>query len=155
MEGQDARYCDHDENGTRVCAGSQEWKAAVSGDGTNDAQERYSRRDGLANAALGDLDGAGGVEGGRWIWIHAGRQEVVRRADRGFAVGGNFYAAERAGNDRVSRECGRGELEQLGVRSAAAFADHEYESPGDVGEIDRAGQDCGGVWRAEGKSHGG
>src|SRR5439155_2084293 len=64
MERQDSRDRDYDENGTRVCAGPKEWKATVSGDGTSSAEERYSRRDGLANAALGHLDGAGRVEGG-------------------------------------------------------------------------------------------
>ena len=65
---------------------------------------------------------------------------MVRGSHCGVAVGVNFYAAEFAGDDRLSGECGGRELEQFGLRSGTAFADHEHEPSGDVGAVDRAGE---------------
>src|SRR5204862_488484 len=44
VEGQDSGNCDYHEDGASVCAGSKEWKAAVSGDGSIGSALRHVSR---------------------------------------------------------------------------------------------------------------
>ena len=59
----DAGGGDHHEDGARVCAEPADGRAAAAGGRTAGAEERYSRRRGLADAAgFHDIDGAGEAE---------------------------------------------------------------------------------------------
>ena len=117
--------------------------AAASGRAAR-AEERYSRRRGVADAAGFDFADTGKAECRGCVGEKSRRETGVRGQNKSVALGRNFYSAECEGDDRVPGKCRRGELGKRGLRSPETFADGGHEQAGIFCEIDSARQDASG-----------